>query len=132
MTAVGCVSRRALALEPKERTRLQTMVDSDRVVVFMKGSPAQPMCGFSKLVCKILEMHGTQFTSHDVLQDENLRTNIKEFSEWPTIPQVYIGKEFVGGSDIMLELHQSGQLVDKLKSVGIKSRLSDESAKNTA
>jgi monothiol glutaredoxin len=73
-------------------------------------------------------MHGAPFTSHDVLQDEQLRMNIKEFSEWPTIPQVYMDKEFIGGSDIMLELHQSGQLVDKLKSVGIKSAVADESA----
>jgi len=92
----------------------------------MKGTPEQPLCGFSNAVCQILRMHGVPpFDSYNVLEDEELRQGIKEYSNWPTIPQVYIGGEFVGGCDIMIELHKNGELIEELKKVGIKSDLDD-------
>lgn len=72
---------------------------------------------------QILRMHNVQFSSHDVLEDEALRQGIKEFSNWPTVPQVYIGGQFVGGCDILLQMHRSSELIDTLKSVGIESAL---------
>lgn len=96
----------------------------DKVVVFMKGVPEQPMCGFSNAVVQILRMHGVEgYGSYNVLEDEELRQKVKEYSSWPTIPQVYVGGEFVGGCDIMLQMHQSGDLIDELQKVGIKSML---------
>ncbi|XP_001625112.3 glutaredoxin-related protein 5, mitochondrial [Nematostella vectensis] len=105
-------------------------VKKDKVVVFMKGVPSQPMCGFSNAVVQILRMHGVdKFTSFNILDDEELRSRIKEFSEWPTIPQVYIGGEFVGGCDIMIKMHQEGDLIGELKKVGIDSALAGEAEK---
>ena len=99
---------------------------SDKVVVFMKGTPLEPSCGFSNAVVKILKMHGVdQYHSVNVLEDENMRTGVKSYSQWATIPQVFIGGEFIGGCDIMLELHKSGGLVDELERVGLKSALKD-------
>ncbi len=86
------------------------------------------MCGFSKAVCDILRMHGVPFETHNVLADESLRNGIKEFSNWPTIPQVFFNGEFVGGCDIMLEMHRSGELIEELKSVGFTSRVDVEEA----
>ena len=80
------------------------------VVLFMKGSPDQPKCGFSSVVVQILDHVGVDFVGVDVLQDEGLRNEIKVFSDWPTIPQLYVGGEFVGGSDIVREMFQSGEL----------------------
>jgi len=92
----------------------------------MKGTPEQPLCGFSNAVCQILRMHGVPpFDSYNILEDEELRQGIKEFSNWPTIPQVYIGGEFVGGCDIMIDMHKNGELIEELKKVGIKSDLDD-------
>ena len=87
-----------------------------------------PFGVFALRSSQILEFHGCAFKSFDVLADERLRAQIKDYSEWPTIPQVYIGREFVGGSDILIEMHQSGELVNKLKTVGIKSKLDDADA----
>lgn len=99
-------------------------VNKEKVVVFMKGVPAQPMCGFSNAVVQILGMHGVEgYGSYNVLEDEELRQGVKEYSSWPTVPQVYIGGEFVGGCDIMIQMHQNGELIDELKKVGIKSLL---------
>jgi len=75
------------------------------------------------MVVQILGMHGVEYAAHNVLEDQALRENIKEFSDWPTIPQVYINGEFIGGCDIVLQSHQSGELVDILKEAGIKSLL---------
>ena len=80
------------------------------VVVFMKGVPDQPKCGFSSLVVQILDHLGVDFVGVDVLQDESLRQGVKTFSDWPTIPQLYVKGEFVGGSDIVREMFQSGEL----------------------
>lgn len=107
--------------------RIQGLVKENRIVVFMKGTPDAPKCGFSNAVVRIFEMHGVEgYNAHDVLEDENLRQGIKEFSNWPTIPQVYIDGDFVGGCDIMIEMHQNGELIEELKKLGIQSALVDK------
>ncbi|XP_036338746.1 glutaredoxin-related protein 5, mitochondrial [Rhagoletis pomonella] len=106
---------------------LKQLVNTNKVVIFMKGNPEAPKCGFSNAVVQVLRMHGVQYDAHDVLQSEELRQSIKEFSDWPTIPQVYINGEFVGGCDILLQMHQSGDLIEELKKVGIESLLLTES-----
>ena len=80
------------------------------VVLFMKGTPDAPRCGFSSLAVQILDHVGASFVGVDVLQDEGLREGVKVFSDWPTIPQLYVKGEFVGGSDIMMEMFESGEL----------------------
>jgi len=80
------------------------------VVLYMKGNPTFPQCGFSSTVVQILKHIGVNFQSYDVLQDENLREGIKSFSNWPTIPQLYVNNEFVGGCDIIKEMFESGEL----------------------
>tara|TARA_B100000902_G_C26715369_1_gene623936 strand:+ start:139 stop:471 length:333 start_codon:yes stop_codon:yes gene_type:complete len=82
----------------------------DPVVLYMKGNPTFPQCGFSSTVVQILKHIGVEFQSYDVLQDENLREGIKSFSNWPTIPQLYVKNEFVGGCDIIREMFESGEL----------------------
>ena len=82
----------------------------DPVVWYMKGNPTFPQCGFSSTVVQILKHIGVNFQSYDVLQDENLREGIKSFSNWPTIPQLYVNNEFVGGFDIIREMFESGEL----------------------
>lgn len=109
---------------------IDELVKKSTVVVFMKGVPDAPRCGFSNAVVQILRMHDVKFESHDVLKDENLRNGIKEYSDWPTIPQVFINGEFVGGCDILLKLHQSGELVEQLEKVGIKSALKEKKDDN--
>ncbi|KAI3364090.1 hypothetical protein L3Q82_010919 [Scortum barcoo] len=105
---------------------LGEMVKKDKVVVFMKGTPAQPMCGFSNAVVQILRMHGVDgYAAYNVLEDQELREGVKQFSNWPTIPQVYFNGEFVGGCDILLQMHQNGDLVEELKKLGISSALLD-------
>ncbi|XP_038212990.1 uncharacterized monothiol glutaredoxin ycf64-like [Zerene cesonia] len=114
--------------------KIDKIVKNNKVVVFMKGVPDAPRCGFSNAVVQIMRMHAVPYESHDVLSDENLRQGIKDYSNWPTIPQVFINGEFVGGCDIMLQMHQSGELVEELKKVGIKSALltAEESKKEGA
>ena len=80
------------------------------VVLYMKGNPTFPQCGFSSTVVQILKHIGVNFQSYDVLQDENLREGIKSFSNWPTIPQLYVNNEFIGGCDIIREMFESGEL----------------------
>ena len=82
----------------------------DPVVLYMKGNPTFPQCGFSSTVVQILKHIGVNFQSYDVLQDERLREGIKSFSNWPTIPQLYVNNEFVGGCDIIKEMFESGEL----------------------
>ena len=106
---------------------LDNLVKNNKIVVFMKGTPLEPMCGFSKAVVTILQMHGiVEFSAHNVLEDEELRQRVKEYSSWPTVPQVYIDGEFLGGCDIMIQLHQSGELIAELEKVGFRSILADE------
>ena len=90
--------------------RLSSIVNEHDVVLFMKGTPLFPQCGFSSRAVAILEHCGVDFESVDVLQDADIRQGIKAFSDWPTIPQLYVKGEFVGGSDIMMEMYQAGEL----------------------
>ena len=85
-------------------------ISENKVVLYMKGSRDFPMCGFSSLVCQILTKLGVDFKDINILEDANVRNAIKEFSNWPTIPQLYINGEFIGGSDITKQLYESGEL----------------------
>ncbi len=89
------------------------------VVLFMKGVPEQPRCGFSALVVQVLDHMGVDFVGVDVLQDDALREGIKSFSDWPTIPQLYVKGEFVGGADIVKEMFQSGELKTHMTEQGV-------------
>lgn len=90
--------------------RIKTLLNNNKIVVFMKGSKLMPMCGFSNNVVQILNTLGVPYETVDVLEDYEIRQGIKDFSNWPTIPQVYINGEFIGGSDIMIEMYQKGEL----------------------
>lgn len=90
--------------------KIDGVVKDNDVVLFMKGTPLFPQCGFSSKAVAILEHLGVGFESVDVLQDMEIRQGIKEFSDWPTIPQLYVKGEFVGGSDIMMEMYEAGEL----------------------
>ena len=92
----------------------------------MKGDPQQPRCGFSNAVVQVLRMHGVPYEAHDVLASEDLRKGIKDYTNWPTIPQIFVNGEFIGGCDILLEKHQNGELIEDLKKVGITSTLLEE------
>ena len=95
--------------------RIQSEIDSQDVMLFMKGSPMFPQCGFSAATVQALSMSGVKFGSVDVLQDMEIREGIKQFSNWPTIPQLFVNGELIGGADITMELHQNGQLHDILE-----------------
>ena len=99
--------------------RIRAMVQDNDVVLFMKGTALFPQCGFSSRAVAILDHLGVEFASQDVLTDPELRQGIKEFSNWPTIPQLYVKGEFVGGSDIMMEMFESGELQAMLDDKGI-------------
>ena len=90
--------------------RIDTLVKSNDVVLFMKGTALFPQCGFSSRAIAILDHLGTPYETVDVLQDQEIRQGIKDYSDWPTIPQLYVKGEFVGGSDIMMEMFESGEL----------------------
>ncbi|KAM3603121.1 uncharacterized protein V6R79_016791 [Siganus canaliculatus] len=123
---VWSASARFLCSAADLQKDLGEIVKKDKVVVFMKGTPAQPMCGFSNAVVQILRMHGVDnYAAYNVLEDQELRQGIKDFSNWPTIPQVYFNGEFVGGCDILLQMHQNGDLVEELKKLGMTSALLD-------
>jgi monothiol glutaredoxin len=92
--------------------------DND-VVLYMKGTPVQPMCGFSAMAVQILSHMGVKFKGVNVLEDPALRQGIKEFANWPTIPQLYVKGEFVGGCDIMREMYESGELEELMKSKSV-------------
>lgn len=96
-------------------------VEEHPVVLFMKGTPDQPRCGFSSQVVQILDHLGVPFVGVDVLQDEELRHGIKTFTDWPTIPQLYVKGEFLGGSDIVREMFQTGELKPLLAEKGIEA-----------
>jgi monothiol glutaredoxin len=97
------------------QARIAEIVAKNDVVLFMKGSPLFPQCGFSSRAVAILNHLNVDFDSVDVLQDQGVRQGIKEFSDWPTIPQLYVNGEFVGGSDIMMEMYESGELAELFK-----------------
>ena len=97
-------------MDVSTRSRIEELVQSSPIFVFMKGSKLMPQCGFSNNVVQILHSLGVSFETFDVLSDMEIRQGIKEFSNWPTIPQVYLNGEFLGGSDIMIEMYNSGEL----------------------
>jgi len=97
-------------MTPELKQRLDDIVNNSQVVVFMKGTKLMPQCGFSNNVVQILNTPGVPFETVDVLSDYDIRQGIKEYSNWPTIPQVYVNGEFIGGSDILIELYQTGEL----------------------
>ena len=101
--------------------RIEADISADDVVLFMKGSPVFPQCGFSAAVVDVLGHTGVPFKSYDVLQDPELREGIKAFSEWPTIPQLYVKGEFVGGCDIIKEMFSAGELDQLLTDKGLKA-----------
>jgi monothiol glutaredoxin len=97
--------------------RVKELIDSSRIFVFMKGNKLMPQCGFSNNVVQILNSLGVPFETFDVLSDMEIRQGIKDYSNWPTIPQVYLDGEFIGGSDILIEMYNSGELREKLNVV---------------
>lgn len=101
-------------MDPSTRQRIESLVASSPVVVFMKGNKLMPQCGFSNNVCQILNALAVPFETFDVLSDPEIRQGIKEFSDWPTIPQVYVQGQFMGGSDILIEMYNSGELLEKI------------------
>ncbi|MAV12538.1 MAG: Grx4 family monothiol glutaredoxin [Cyanobacteria bacterium] len=102
-------------MDDSTRSRIETLVGSSPIFVFMKGTKLMPQCGFSNNVVQILHSLGVSFETFDVLSDMEIRQGIKEFSSWPTIPQVYVNGEFIGGSDILIEMYNAGELKEKLE-----------------
>jgi monothiol glutaredoxin len=92
------------------KEKIQQQIASNRVVLYMKGTPTAPLCGFSARSTQLLNACGVRFTAIDVLADPEIRQGIKEYSNWPTVPQLYVDGQFVGGCDIMTELYQRGEL----------------------
>ena len=90
--------------------KIKQQVEKDRIVLYMKGTPALPQCGFSQVTAEILRRLGVKFQAYDVLQDAALRDGIKQYANWPTIPQLYVDGEFVGGCDIVRSMYESGEL----------------------
>jgi monothiol glutaredoxin len=102
--------------------RIQTDIEKNDVMLYMKGTPLFPQCGFSARVIQILTHMGVPFESANVLEDMELREGIKQFSQWPTVPQLYIKGEFVGGCDIVTEMFQSGELETLLEEKGVSTK----------
>jgi monothiol glutaredoxin len=100
---------------PDINTRIKDLIAQNKVLVFMKGSKLMPQCGFSNNVVQILNMLGVTYETVDVLSDPEIRQGIKEYSDWPTIPQVYVNGEFLGGSDILIDLYHKGELQEKIE-----------------
>ncbi|PPQ69492.1 hypothetical protein CVT26_002838 [Gymnopilus dilepis] len=128
LTAYRCLSDEA-------RSRISSAIKEKPVVLFMKGTPEEPQCGFSRAVVQILDLHQVppeKMQTYNVLADPELRSGIKEFSEWPTVPQVYVNGEFVGGCDILIGMHQSGELETLLENNGVIPKIEEEAATATA
>ena len=102
-------------MDLQTQTRIETLINSTPIMVFMKGTKLMPQCGFSNNVVQILNSLGMSFETFDVLSDMEIRQGIKDYSNWPTIPQVYVKGEFMGGSDILIEMYNSGELREKLE-----------------
>jgi len=97
------------------RTRIDSLVKSSKVMLFMKGTKQFPACGFSNAVVQILKQQGVEFETFNILADPEVRQGLKEYSSWPTYPQLYVDGKFVGGCDIVTEMHQAGELAALLK-----------------
>ena len=98
------------------KAKIEDLLSKNKVVLFMKGTPSFPQCGFSARAVAILRELDTNFETCNVLEDEEIRQGIKEYGNWPTIPQLYVNKALLGGSDIMMEMYESGELAGALKS----------------
>ncbi len=107
-------------MDNQTQTLITNEIASQDVVLFMKGTPVMPQCGFSASVVGILSHLGVKFRSVNVLEDDEIRNGIKEFANWPTIPQLYVKGEFVGGCDIVREMYETGEIVEMLNDRGIK------------
>jgi monothiol glutaredoxin len=103
------------------QSKIREVIEKNKVVLFMKGTKAFPQCGFSSAVVEVLKREGVPFETINVLADPEIRQGIKDFSSWPTIPQLYIAGKFVGGCDIVREMHQSGELSKELTAAGAKA-----------
>ena len=108
--------------------RIQSEIDSTDVVLFMKGTPVFPQCGFSSTVVQVLTFMGIKFKGVDVLSDPEVREGIKEFSSWPTIPQLYVKGEFVGGCDIIREMAEQGEIIEFFTDKGIEVNIQSQDA----
>ena len=102
-------------MDSQTKERIQTLIQSSPIFVFMKGTKLMPQCGFSNNVVQILNALGMSFETFDVLSDAETRQGIRDYSEWPTIPQIYLKGEFMGGSDILIEMYNNGELKEKLE-----------------
>ena len=101
------------------KDKIQKLIDTNDICLFMKGTPDSPQCGFSMAVSNVLKHLNVNFKGVNVLEDQDLRDGIKEYSDWPTIPQLYVKKEFIGGCDIVKELFEKGELQKILKDKGV-------------
>ncbi|KAI5996266.1 thioredoxin-like protein [Pisolithus albus] len=140
-TSISSLSRNVLSagwrtpvfrrfLSDETRAKIHAAVNEHPVVLFMKGTPEMPQCGFSRAAIQVLDMHGVpseKLRTYNILEDPELRSGIKEFSEWPTIPQIYVNGEFVGGCDILLSMHQSGELESLLEKHDIIPKIESSS-----
>ena len=108
--------------DEKVAEQIRNEISANEVVLFMKGSPVFPQCGFSAAVVQMLNQLGVKFKGVDVLQDAGIRQGIKEFSSWPTIPQLYVKGEFIGGCDIVRDMYELGELASVLKSHGVATK----------
>lgn len=113
--------------EPSVHQRIADEVNSNDVVLFMKGTPVFPQCGFSATVVQVLSLMGVKFKGIDVLADDEIREGIKVFSSWPTIPQLYVKGEFLGGCDIVREMYESGELPQVFAEKGIETSVTSAS-----
>ncbi|QDZ38683.1 Grx4 family monothiol glutaredoxin [Euhalothece natronophila Z-M001] len=102
-------------MSPEANQRIENLINNNKIAVFMKGNKLMPQCGFSNNVVQILNAMGVPYETYDVLEDPEVRQGIKEYSNWPTIPQVYVNGEFIGGCDIMIELYQNNELQQMLE-----------------
>ena len=108
-------------MDQSTKDKIQDIINENEVLLFMKGTPVMPQCGFSAAVVGVLSHMGIKYNSVNVLEDPEIREGIKEFSDWPTIPQLYVKKEFVGGCDIIREMHESGELIQYFSDAGISN-----------
>lgn len=104
-------------LSPILETKIKSQIQDNKIMLYIKGTPQQPMCGFSAAVVQVFNSLGQPYESVNILEDNDLRQGMKEFSSWPTFPQVYIDGEFVGGCDIVLELNNRGELAQMVQKV---------------
>ena len=102
-------------MNEKTKQRIESDIKNNKVMLYMKGTPQEPQCGFSAQVMGVLNKYNVTVKTFNILEDEEIRQGIKEYSDWPTIPQLYVNGEFIGGCDIVTELHNNGELADILK-----------------